>query len=465
MVTTDNMGLLLPTVQVTPGPTYGTENNDAFTIIDEHDHSTGKGIAIKPSGLNINSDLSIQSNDLTNVNAVALDNLSAPETNVSRVNQSGGDLYWTNAGGTAVQITSGASVNSSSSGISRSFSPSAISSNTVIGASDTFSYYLVNTGASVTFTLPAANGVSSGRFYEFKDVTGGAATHNITLTPDGTDTIDGQGSYTINVPYGQVRIVSDGTSKWNLNQFPITASKAAVSDSTGKVVASTTTATEVGYLAGMFSQPICRSAITSFTSSGTWTKATLNPKFIRVTVVGGGGAGGGASATGVSEGASGGGGGGGGCSIKTILAASLGVTETVTVGTGGVAVSGNNGGSGTSSSFGSHASATGGQGGTLGNNTVGSTASRGGDGGLGASGDVNFYGSDGFVSQVISGSPLRTGAGGSSYLGGSIQSVNLTGQAGKLYGGGGSGAQVPASTTAKAGGNGAIGIVIVEEFY
>lgn len=250
----------------------------------------------------------------------------------------------------------------------------------------------------------------------------------------------------------------DGTKDINILNATLnglTASRLVVTDSNKILTSSTLNATD------LFTQ--C--TITVFTSSGTWTKATLNPKFVKVTVVGGGGAGGGASATGVGEGASGAGGAGGGCSIKRILAASLGTTETVTVGTGGVAVSGNNGGNGVTSSFGSHATATGGTGGALGNNTAGSTASAGGLGGVGSSGDVNFNGSDGSVSQVIGGSPLRTGAGGSSYLGGTIQSVNLTGQAGKLYGGGGSGAQVPASTTAKAGGNGAAGIVIVEEFY
>lgn len=216
-MTTPNMNLALPTVEVTPGPEYATENNAAFTAIDAHDHAPGKGIAIKPSGLNINSDLTIQSNDLTEVHAVNLDNLGSPTTDVSRLNQSGGNLYWTNAGGTAVQITNGASINTSSDGISRSFSSTSISSNTVIGASDTFSYYLVNTGSGVTFTLPSAAGVAAGRFYEFKDATGTANTHNIIINRAGSDTIDGATSYTITKNYGFARVVSNGTNAWELN--------------------------------------------------------------------------------------------------------------------------------------------------------------------------------------------------------------------------------------------------------
>jgi hypothetical protein len=48
---TPNMNLTLPVVGVTPGPTYATQNNAAFTTIDAHDHSAGKGAPISTSGL------------------------------------------------------------------------------------------------------------------------------------------------------------------------------------------------------------------------------------------------------------------------------------------------------------------------------------------------------------------------------------------------------------------------------
>lgn len=40
------MGLLLPTVSVTPGPTYATMNNTAFTTIDSHTHAPGFGAPV-----------------------------------------------------------------------------------------------------------------------------------------------------------------------------------------------------------------------------------------------------------------------------------------------------------------------------------------------------------------------------------------------------------------------------------
>src|SRR5690606_11773068 len=70
-------------------------------------------------------------------------------------------------------------------------------------------------------------------------------------------------------------------------------------------------------------------AVQVFTESGTYNK-TAGVKMARVRVVGPGGGGGGGATS-----ATGGGGGAGGYSEKVIAAASLGETETVTVGTGG----------------------------------------------------------------------------------------------------------------------------------
>lgn len=71
------MGLVLPTVSVTPGPTYATENNTAFTTVDSHDHSTGKGVQITPAGINITSDLEFNSNDATELRTTRFDSQSA----------------------------------------------------------------------------------------------------------------------------------------------------------------------------------------------------------------------------------------------------------------------------------------------------------------------------------------------------------------------------------------------------
>lgn len=436
MATTTNMTLVLPTVSATLGPLWASELNAALTLVDSHDHSTGKGVKVTPSGLNINDDLPLNSNDLTTVRTVALDSQSATlsASDIRAVYSVLGDLYWNNGSGTAVQITSGASVQSSASTIARAFERLSVNANKTILAADTYSYLDTDTGSSVTYTLPAANAVAAGRFYEFKDSTGQAATNNITINRAGADTIDGATSFVINANYGSVRLVSDGNSKWMLNPS------------------------------------VTQSKITTFTSNGTWTKSTLNPKFIKVTVIGGGGGGGGTAATGVGESACAGSGGGGGTSIKMILASALGATETVTVGAAGTAGSaGNNaGGTGGTSSFGSHASATGGTGGS-GSATFSGTVSRaGGAGGTGSSGTINIDGGAGSNGAQVSGLMVPIGLSGGTSLTNGIgvpRDGVGTSPSANAYGVGGTGANSYASTAARAGGAGAAGIVIVEEFY
>lgn len=190
-------------------------------------------------------------------------------------------------------------------------------------------------------------------------------------------------------------------------------------------------------------------SIQAFTSTGTYTKpSTLG--FVIVTAVGGGGGG-----TGSSGSASpvAGGGGGGACIIR-LRAADIDATVSVTVGTGGAGGgAGNNAGNaGNTSSFGSHCSATGGAGGVA--------AGDGGQGGIGSGGNINIRGGGG---DSLSSSSNTMASGGNSYLGGKSRgSVNTQpGFAGEQYGGGGSSGRADVSA---AGGNGANGIVIIEEY-
>ncbi|MDX2287714.1 MAG: DUF2793 domain-containing protein [Hyphomicrobiaceae bacterium] len=214
--------------------------------------------------------------------------------------------------------------------------------------------------------------------------------------------------------------------------------------------------------------------IVMMTASGTWTKP---PGLVRarVMVLGGGGAGGGAAATGSATASPGGGGGPGGIAFAVIEAADLGATETVTIGAGGVGVSNANGGDGGTTTFtrttGDDLVATGGLGGFKIN--AGSTFAfaDGGASGAATGGDVNFAGSpSGFAMrdsfpQGISGSGGSTpyGAGGPNIRGGTVSSAGV---AATGFGAGGGGALSCGSGGAnRAGGNGAPGLVVIEEFF
>lgn len=202
-----------------------------------------------------------------------------------------------------------------------------------------------------------------------------------------------------------------------------------------------------------------------YTSGATWSKP-LGLHHVIIEVIGGGGAGGGAPATGGADYSAGGGGGGGGYSKKKVLAASLGSTETVTVGAGGTGSSGATGGSGGTSSFGSHCSATGGSGGNASTASAVTAFIGPGDSGIGSSGDINAGGHPG-LPGVRSQFPHGGGGGGSQSGGGGLGQTTaaaFNGNAGKAYGGGGSGAANAASQTARAGAAGAAGVVIVWEY-
>ena len=69
--------------------------------------------------------------------------------------------------------------------------------------------YRVDTSAARSLELPP---VSAQLYLELKDVTGSAATNNVTLTTPGAETIDGAATHLIESDYGGLAIISDGTN-------------------------------------------------------------------------------------------------------------------------------------------------------------------------------------------------------------------------------------------------------------
>lgn len=200
---------------------------------------------------------------------------------------------------------------------------------------------------------------------------------------------------------------------------------------------------------------------TLFTASGTWTKATRNPSFIIVEVIGGGG--GGARGGGLQGGA---GGGAGGYARKLILASALGATETVTIGAGGAGGgNGPSGGTGGTSSFGAQCSATGGAGATYGNGS--GSISQPGAGGTGSNGDLNLIGAPGNGATMLSGTnKFISGHGGAGYMGlGAGRGVRETdGQGGHAQANTGAGGSGCGGANSGSGGNGGSGLVIIWEY-
>lgn len=143
MAVTPYMNLSLPTVSVTTGPGWASQINAALTALDAHTHAPGSGVAISAAALSIDGDVSWAGHNLTTLRTARFQNLGAPPalgTDIACLAVAGGNLYYINASGQAVQVTAGAALNAASIGaIGGDYSTS--------GASETY------TSASKTFTF------------------------------------------------------------------------------------------------------------------------------------------------------------------------------------------------------------------------------------------------------------------------------------------------------------------------
>lgn len=114
-MTTPNMNLTLPVVSQTPGPTWASDINADLSVIDEHNHTSGKGALVPVAGLDIDSDLSLATHALTNVAKVALLD-QASVASLRSIYAKSGDLYWRSGGGSEVRLTVGGAIDVSSVG-------------------------------------------------------------------------------------------------------------------------------------------------------------------------------------------------------------------------------------------------------------------------------------------------------------------------------------------------------------
>ncbi|WP_321921719.1 hypothetical protein [Burkholderia sp. BCC1998] len=201
------------------------------------------------------------------------------------------------------------------------------------------------------------------------------------------------------------------------------------------------------------------------TASGTYTPTPGATKAF-VEAVGGGGAGGGAAATSSGQWAIGAGGSSGAYG-KIFIASGL-VTQTVTIGAGGVGASGSVGGNGAQTSFGALLVCPGGPGGSPGGAVAaGSTnvfaAQTAGAAAPSGTGRFLFSTTGGNGAAAFSlPSNAIGGDGGSNPIGQGGSAFNVSAATG--YGAGGPGANNSIAQPAKAGLNGTPGVVIVFEF-
>lgn len=126
------MNLNIPVVGVDPGPQYATDVNNCLTLVDQHDHSPGKGVQVTPSGLNINADLTLNDNNLINSRSLRMQVqpalLSLP-ADLTCFYANGVDAYFNDGNGNQVRLTQSGAVAGTPGSIANLVPPASASYN------------------------------------------------------------------------------------------------------------------------------------------------------------------------------------------------------------------------------------------------------------------------------------------------------------------------------------------------
>jgi len=113
------MNITPPTPEVTQGPEWAEDINTILTTtIAEHNHqSPNGGVQLTQDALDIDGNLSLNGNQLTNANAIGLaTETSASVSGSNRLYNEAGDLYYRDGSGTDVRITQNGSLSAASFG-------------------------------------------------------------------------------------------------------------------------------------------------------------------------------------------------------------------------------------------------------------------------------------------------------------------------------------------------------------
>ena len=116
---TPYMNLTLPLPTLEPGPQWASELNSALFLVDSHNHTPGQGAPLVSASLTVNGDLPFNDFNATILRSTRFfnnsSNLSLP-ADIGCLYEVNGDIWWNNALGQQVKITSGASLNAGAIG-------------------------------------------------------------------------------------------------------------------------------------------------------------------------------------------------------------------------------------------------------------------------------------------------------------------------------------------------------------
>ena len=204
--TTASMGLIVPTVGSETGPTYATDLNTDLSTIDVHDHSSGKGVAITPSGLNISSDLTFLGNNALAIKSVRFNAQGAALSGPSDLGccyVTGVDLYYNDENGNQIQITKNGGLNGTPGSISGLSAPASAS---YVSATPAFVFQSnTNTSANIDGgSLVIRQNIANAKGITLSSPSSLAANYTVTLptgvpTSEAAVTLDNSGTMTTRV--------------------------------------------------------------------------------------------------------------------------------------------------------------------------------------------------------------------------------------------------------------------------
>lgn len=270
-----NMNLPVPVVGVDAGPDWATQLNNCMALIDQHTHTSGSGVPINPSGLNINADLSIGSNNLTLVRSTRYQvqpSVLSGALDLGCTYVTGVDLYFNDVSGNRIQITQSGGIAGSPGSISNLTSPASAS---YVAANQTFVWQSdVSTPANLDAgSLILRNILANSKGLTLAPPSAMASNYTITLPvlPGVTGNFvtmstSGNMSATVNVDNATLQVVSNvmsiktlGAGSVNTTQIvdgAVTQPKRAalgqqLSSSSGAFAISTATPTDVTNLSAV----------------------------------------------------------------------------------------------------------------------------------------------------------------------------------------------------------------------
>ena len=108
---TANLNLKTSTVGVTTDSVAAQNDQDNIQLIDLHDHTSGKGVKVPTGGLNINADLTFNSNQATDLEAVEFTSQTGAISQANTIYVKDGELYYIDAALNSIQLTLNGALN------------------------------------------------------------------------------------------------------------------------------------------------------------------------------------------------------------------------------------------------------------------------------------------------------------------------------------------------------------------